>query len=371
MEEFNLIEKYGEVYTDKEYITNPAIGRDDELKALLLVMLTPEKSAILVGKPGVGKTAVIEGLAYQIQKGNVPNALKDYKIINVKTASLLGNLPNGESKVHLLIEELKKEEKVILFIDEIHMLVNSTEDSALDFANIFKEGLGRGSIKIVGATTDQEYEIYILRDKAFTRRFQKIDIEEPTRDETVKILMGTLPSIEKKSNIKLKYTNFIKEMIMGFITDITSEYKRVYELGSRYPDCALTLLKGAFSEAIFKNKTEVSILDVEAAIRNTKLIYPDVIKKNLPLFKEQFKDIYKMENALPIKNETKENNLEDEINLILNSDLEENQIPSKIIERNNRKKEPEKVSFPDEFQEYKKKKLKLKEDDLDLDNFFN
>lgn len=290
-QKFSILERYGENYTEKEYITNPAIGRDVQIKELLLILLTPEKSAILVGKPGIGKTAIVEGLAYAIQQGNVPDALKGYTVINIKTASLLGSMPNGESRVQVMIDELKEREKIILFIDEIHMLIGATDESALDFANIFKEGLGRGSIKVVGATTTEEYERYILRDKAFTRRFQKVEVPEPTREETINIMMGTLPKIEKTTGAKLKYTDWIKQQIMGFIVDLTSEYKRVYEIGSRYPDISLTLLKQAFSHAIFENRNEVNIFDIEHAVLNTKNVYPDVIKKDMPTFYKMFKDI--------------------------------------------------------------------------------
>ena len=176
--------------------------------------------------------------------------------------------------------------------------MNSNSDTALDFANIFKEGLGRGSIKIVGATTTEEYERYILRDKAFTRRFQRIDVREVTADETVQIMVGTLPKIEKETGIKMKYSSYIQQLIFKFITEITSEFKRVYELGSRYPDCSLTLLKSAFSYAVFDNRKEVDITDFEKAIRETKLIYSDVIIKALPDFRERFKNIYQEEGLV-------------------------------------------------------------------------
>lgn len=295
---FSILEHYGENFTEKEYVTNPAIGRDAQIKELVLILLTPEKSAILIGKPGIGKTAIVEGLAYAIQRKEVPQALQDYTIINIKTASLLGTMPNGESKVQMMIDELKTKDKVILFIDEIHMLIGATDESSLDFANIFKEGLGRGSIKVVGATTTDEYERYILRDKAFTRRFQKIDVPEPTRDETIKILMGTLPKIEKGTGAKMKYSAYQQELIMTFIVDLTSEYKRVFEIGSRYPDVSLTLLKSAFSFAVFDNRKEVNIQDFERAIANTHLVYDDVKKKELPIFKEKFKDVYDEEKGI-------------------------------------------------------------------------
>ena len=288
---FSVLDRYGTDITKEQYITNPAIGRDEQIRQLILILLTPEKSAILIGKPGIGKTAIVEGLAYRIQQNDVPEALKGYSIVNIKTASLLGTMPSGESKVQKMIDELKTKEKLILFVDEIHMLIGATDESSLDFANIFKEGLGRGSIKVIGATTTEEYERYILRDKAFTRRFQKVEVPEPSRDETVKIMMGTLPKFEKQTGRKMKYTPFIQERIMGFLVDITSEYKRVYALGSRYPDVCLTLLKQAFSYTVYDDRPYMDIFDVRKAVENTKNVYPDVIKKELPNFDEMFKDI--------------------------------------------------------------------------------
>ena len=288
---FSVLDRYGTYITNEEYITDPAIGRDQQIKELILVLLTPEKSAILIGKPGIGKTAIVEGLAYRIQKDDVPEALKGYEIINIKTASLLGTMPSGESKVQKMIDELKTKDKLILFIDEIHMLIGATDSSSLDFANIFKEGLGRGSIKVIGATTTEEYERYILRDKAFTRRFQKIDVPEPSKEETVKIMMGTLPKFEKQTGRKMKYTPFIQERIMTFLVDITSEYKRIFALGSRYPDVCLTLLKQAFSYAVYDDRQYMDIFDIRKAVENSKNIYPDVIKKELPNFDKIFNDI--------------------------------------------------------------------------------
>lgn len=296
--DFSMLVRYGEDYCSKDYVTNPAIGRDSEIKQLILTLLTPEKSAILIGKPGIGKTSIVEGLAYRLERGLVPDALKNYSIINIKTPSLLGTLPNGETKLQTLVDELKTLDKVILFIDEIHMLIGATNDSSLDFANMFKEGLGRGQIKIVGATTTEEYERYILRDKAFVRRFQSIEVLEPNREHTIKILMGTIPKIERETGAKMKYSSFIQSEIMGFITDITSEYKRIYGIGSRYPDICLTLLKEAFSQCIFNNRNEVTIFDIRNAILNSKNIYPDVIRKEIINFDEKFKKIIEEEDLM-------------------------------------------------------------------------
>ena len=297
--EYSNINRYGDNFTSKTYITNPAIGREEELKKLILVLLTPDKSAILTGKPGIGKTAIVEGLAYKIQKDEVPDALKGYEIVKIDTQALVGTVKDtGDTRVQALIDEIKTKEKFILFVDEIHTLINSNSDNALDFANMFKTGLGRGDIKVIGATTSNEYERYILKDKAFVRRFTKIEVEEPDREMTIKILMGTLPKIEKNMNAKLAYTSFIQEKIMAFIVDITKEFNRVYETEGRYPDIALTLLTQAFSEAVFDNKQIVTIEHIEKAIKNSTAIYPDVINKGIVSLREEFKDLFKQEEDL-------------------------------------------------------------------------
>lgn len=285
----SILKSYGENFTEKEYITNPAIGREEEIKQLALILLTPEKSAILIGKPGVGKTAIVEGFAYRIQIGNVPDALKTYQVIKVNTSALLGMDPDtGESKIQILLDELKNYHNLILFIDEIHTLMG-TKGEALDFANMFKPGLDRGDIKVIGATTTEEYEQYILRDKAFVRRFQRVEVKEPTREETIAICMGTLPKIEKKTGATLMYDPYVKEKMMAFLTDLTSEYRRVYETGARYPDVTLAILQQAFSFALYNNRKDVNIFDVKKAILNTKNVYSDVIKKEIPRFEKEFK----------------------------------------------------------------------------------
>ena len=298
-ENTNFIKRYGDNFTEKEYVTNPAICREEEIKKMILVLLTPDKSPILTGKPGIGKTAIVEGLAYLIQKGEVPEALKGYTIVKIDTQALMGTVKEtGDTRIQALVDEIKNQEKFILFIDEIHTLISATDDSSLDLANMFKTGLGRGDIKVIGATTSDEYERYILRDKAFTRRFQRIEIAEPTKEQTVKILQGTLPKLEKNAHATLAYTPFLQEKIFKFIVEINTEYNRVYETAGRYPDVALTMLAQAFSEAVFENKDIVTVEHVAKAIENSKAIYPDVIAKNLPLFKEEFKEQFEAEEQI-------------------------------------------------------------------------
>ena len=145
---FSILKNYGEELTSKEYITDPAIARDNEIKELILTLLIPDKGAILVGKAGIGKTAIVEGLAYRIKTGNVPNVLLGWTIYKVNMSSLLGNAGDADdSRIQILIDELKNQKNCIIFIDEIHLLVNRSADSGVDFANMLKPALDRGTIK--------------------------------------------------------------------------------------------------------------------------------------------------------------------------------------------------------------------------------
>lgn len=295
---FSLLESYGENLTAKEYITDPAIERDEEIKEIILVLLTPEKGAMLVGKPGIGKTAIVEGLAYRIKKNMVPDALKGWTLYKLNMTSLMGSLDDEQdNRIEVLIRELKEKEKTIIFIDEVHLLVNRNENSGVDFANMLKPALDRGTIKMIGATTTEEYETYILRDRAFNRRFQKVDIEEADGPTTVKILLGTLPKLEALTGVKLNYTPFIKERIMTFLVDMTSEYKRIYEVASRYPDICLTILSNALSFALYDNEKEAKIKHIYKAIVNARNIYDDARNKAIDKFKIDFNDLIIEENV--------------------------------------------------------------------------
>lgn len=300
---FSVLETYGENLSKKTYITDPAIGRDKEIKEMILILLTPEKSAMLVGKPGIGKTAIVEGLAYRMQKGEIPDAIKGYEIIKVNVSSLLGNVQGEggvvENKLQILVDELKTQENIILFIDEAHLLVSrNTSNLNVDFANMLKPGLDRGTIKMIGATTTEEYDSYILRDRAFLRRFQKVDVSEPSIDDTVNILMGTYPKLEKQSGVVIPYSEYQKQKLFRFITEFTDEYKRIYEIGNRYPDIALTLLGNAFSNAVFENTNELRIRHIYEALKNSKNVYPDAKRKSLVEFKDRFSDIIEEENLV-------------------------------------------------------------------------
>ena len=301
---FSVLKNYGEDLTAKTYITNPAIAREEELKKLMMVLLTPEKSGLLVGKAGIGKTAIVEGLAYAILNDNVPNALKGYKIIKISSTTLLGKITlNGceEMLISLLVNELKQMEKTIIFIDEIHTLIGGSEDGPMDLANILKPALDRGDVKAIGATTTEEYNTYVIRDRAFLRRFERIEVLEPDEPTTVEILYKSLPKIEKQTGVKFKYNEYVSRMLIESIVSATSEFKRVYGLSAMYPDVAFSVLSGAFSQCLYQNKSEVDVLDVYNAIKTSKRIYPDSIIKELNLFREKFADFCNEEGiVLPV-----------------------------------------------------------------------
>ncbi|MBP3635005.1 MAG: ATP-dependent Clp protease ATP-binding subunit [Bacilli bacterium] len=297
---FSILNTYGENLTKKEYVTNPAIARDEEIKKVILILLSPEKSAILTGKAGIGKTSIVEGLNYKIQRKEVPNALLNSQIYKINTSSLIGTYNNDtgeESKLQLLIKEILGKKDIILFIDEIHTLVTASRQGEIDFINMLKPGLDRGDIKIIGATTTAEYEQYLLKDKAFLRRFEKVEVLEPDAETTVKILTGTLKKIEKATNVKWPYTNWLLEQVCNFLVNMTSEYKRVYENGSRYPDVSLALLSKCFTYARFENSDKVTFKHIYQAIKNCTSVYEDVIQKELVVFKETFKEYLENEKV--------------------------------------------------------------------------
>ena len=301
---FSVLKNYGEDLTARQYLTDPSIARDEELKKLMMVLLTPEKSGLLVGKAGVGKTSIVEGLSFRILHNAVPVALQGYRVIKINSSSLIGKITyNGreEMLITLLVEELKNVSKTILFIDEIHTLIGNNSETSMDLANILKPAIDRGAIKLIGATTDIEYNTYIIKDRAFLRRFERIDIAEPSEATTVEILYKSLPKIENSTGIKFRYNEYVTKMLLESIVSATNEYKRVYGLGAMYPDIAFSVLTAAFSQALFQNRAYVMTVDVYNAIKSSKRIYPDSIIKELNAFREKFKDVCMQEGiVLPV-----------------------------------------------------------------------
>ncbi len=298
---FSVLKNYAEELSNKTYLTDPAIARDEELKKLMMILLTPEKSALLVGKAGVGKTSIVEGLSYRILNNMIPTALQGYKVYKINSSSLIGKINyNGKEEliITLLVEELLHMTKTILFIDEIHTLIGSNATVSMDLANILKPAIDRGAVKLIGATTDIEYNTYLIKDRAFLRRFERIDVLEPSQETVVEILFKSLPKIEASTGIKFRYNEYTTKMLLESIVSATSEYKRVYGLGAMYPDIAFSVLTAAFSQALYQNRQFVTTLDVYNAIKSSKRIYPDSIIRELAAFKEKFKNLVDQEGII-------------------------------------------------------------------------
>lgn len=190
----------------KKYI--PIVGRTKELNELIEALCKKDKNnAILIGEAGVGKTAIVEALAYKINKNEVPKELQNKKIIEISMSSVIsGTRYRGEfeEKMEKIIDEFKENDDYILFIDEIHTMVGTGgSDGAIDASNILKPSLARNEIKCIGATTTVEYNKSFLKDKALNRRFQIINIEEPSESETLNILKNVKKYYENFHNVKI------------------------------------------------------------------------------------------------------------------------------------------------------------------------
>lgn len=252
---------------------DPLIGRIDEIHKLEEIICRRTKNnPLLIGEPGVGKTAIVEGLASMIEKDEVPDKLKHKKIISLDMASAVaGTKYRGEfeERMKKILEEIENNDEIILFIDEIHTLIGAGgAEGAIDASNILKPALARGKIRCIGATTTEEYKKHFEKDKALERRFQTIKIEEPSIEETKNILYKLKPIYEKYHNV------IIKEEIIDKIIFLTEKY--IY---NRFrPDKQIDILDEVCSKVnICETKENVKLNNKLAEIRNKKELY---IKEN-------------------------------------------------------------------------------------------
>lgn len=230
---------------------DPVIGREDEVERVIQILLRRTKNnPILIGDPGVGKTAIIEGLAQRIVDGKVPFVMKEKTIVSLDLASMIaGTKYRGdfEDRLKKLFGELEQREDVVLFIDEFHMVLGAgASEGSMDAANILKPILAKGDIQIIGATTIDEYRKHVEKDQALTRRMQPVHVEEPNKDDTIKIIEG----------LKDKYEDHHK-------VEITDEaIKAAVDLSQRYiqdrflPDKAIDVIDEACSKERIKNYKE-------------------------------------------------------------------------------------------------------------------
>lgn len=225
----NVLEKYGRdvVELARQGKIDPVIGRDDEIRRIIKILSRKTKNnPVLIGEPGVGKTAIIEGLARRIVSGDIPDSLKDKTIFELDMASLVAGAKyrgEFEERLKAVLKKIKESEgKIILFIDEIHLIVGAGKvDGAMDAGNILKPMLARGELHCIGATTLDEYHKYIEKDQALERRFQKVMVSEPTVEDTISILRSLKERFEVHHGVHIKDNAVIAAAVMSnrYITD--------------------------------------------------------------------------------------------------------------------------------------------------------
>lgn len=273
---------------------DPVVGRDFQIMQIIQILLHKNKNnPLLIGEAGVGKTAIVEELARRISLGKVPFKLKDKIIYNIPISSLVaGTKYRGEfeEKLHKLIEEVIKQKNIILFIDEVHTLMGAGgAEGAIDASNILKPYLARGDIKIIGATTIKEYADYIAHDKAFDRRFQKIYIQEATRDEVIQILLKLRPIYEKYHQVLLK------DEILNLFADLSS----TCFFNGREPDKTIDFLDEVCSYvSLFRNQEEQKLSSYHQKICEIQKMKNDAIKRK----KFQEAILYKKEEMELVSN---------------------------------------------------------------------
>ena len=254
----SVLLQYAVCINDEVKNSCPLIGREAELERTMQVLCRRQKNNPLhVGEPGVGKTAITYGLAARINEGRVPEKLKNARIYGIDLGSMLAGTQfrgDFEKRLKAVMEELKEEENPILYIDEIHNLVGAgaVNGGSMDASNLLKPYLTDGKLKFIGATTYEEYKKYFSKDKSLVRRFQNIDIKEPTVEETVEILNGLKPYYEKFHHVRYQ------KGTMEHAASLSEQY-----INERYlPDKAIDLIDeaGAYLELHPKNK-KIQVVD--------------------------------------------------------------------------------------------------------------
>lgn len=301
---YDVLKKYGQDLTElaRANKLDPVIGRDSEIRNAIRILSRKSKNnPVLIGEPGVGKTAIAEGLAQRIVRGDVPNSLKDRQLFSLDMGSLVAGAKyrgEFEERLKAVLQEIKKSEgKIILFIDELHLIVGAGKtDGAMDAGNILKPMLARGELHCIGATTLDEYRKYIEKDAALERRFQPVMVGEPSVEDTISILRGLKERYEVFHGVKIQDTALIAA------ATLSNRY-----ISDRFlPDKAIDLV----DEACALIKTEMESMPTELDELSRRIMQHEIeeaaltkesdklsaehlaeIRKELSDMREQFKEM--------------------------------------------------------------------------------
>ena len=291
-ETYDALSKYGQdlVELAKNHKLDPVIGRDDEIRNVIRILSRKTKNnPVLIGEPGVGKTAIAEGLALRIVRGDVPNNLKDRKIFSLDMGALIAGAKfrgEFEERLKAVLNEVKKSEgRIILFIDELHTIVGAGKtEGSMDAGNLLKPMLARGELHCIGATTLNEYHQYIEKDPALERRFQPVMVDEPSVEDSISILRGLKERYEVFHGVK------IQDQALIAAATLSNRY-----ISDRFlPDKAIDLV----DEACAMVRTEIDSMPTELDEISRKIMQHEIeeaaLKKDTdPLTQEHLKDIQK------------------------------------------------------------------------------
>lgn len=280
MSETPNLDKYGEDLTSMPYLKDPSVGRKQELERIMKILLYPErdKSVIITGVAGCGKTALVKGLAYRIQKGDVPAPLKDLKIISIDTATMVAGtkyVGTLEEKMKKILDEASNDKNIIIFIDEIHQAVSGGRAEGNDntVAEILKPYLDYGKVRVIGATTEEEYAEHVESNTAFKTRFKKVAIKEPDYNTTYQVLDDLIEAYNKISYSKLIVSPEDRHMIIDWLINSTKPTFRDYKDRASNPRLVLDVLKEAYAIAAFNESKEVTVDHLIEALKNEDRLY--------------------------------------------------------------------------------------------------
>lgn len=280
MSETPNLDKYGENLTSMPYLKDPSVGRKQELERIMKILLYPErdKSVIITGVAGCGKTALVKGLAYRIQKGDVPAPLKDLKIISIDTATMVAGtkyVGTLEEKMKKILDEASNDKNIIIFIDEIHQAISGGRAEGNDntVAEILKPYLDYGKVRVIGATTEEEYAEHVESNTAFKTRFKKVAIKEPDYNTTYQVLDDLIEAYNKISYSKLNVSSEERHMIIDWLINSTKPTFRDYKDRASNPRLVLDILKEAYAIAAFNESEDVTMNHLIEALKNEDRLY--------------------------------------------------------------------------------------------------